>query len=290
MASRAATATAAVIRSFNAEFISFGYTGAIGPYHWGSLSPDYYACSTGKLQSPINIIKDNAIWNPKLEPLTRYYNSANGTLVDSGFNIQLRYDDSVGGLIIEGKNYTLKQMHWHTPSEHTIDGIRYPVELHLVHMSKDGDIAVVAILYNLGHPDPFLDQLKNPFKELTKEVCSGDEEAHVPVGLVETKSIKRNTRKYFRYMGSLTTPPCTENVTWSILGKVRELSMDQLVELRAPLELDYKNNSRPTQPLNGRHVYLFDEKYPNNLFGSGASSNNNNSGDDNDDNDDRSVP
>ncbi|KAK1264160.1 Bifunctional monodehydroascorbate reductase and carbonic anhydrase nectarin-3 [Acorus gramineus] len=262
----------------------------MGPDHWGSLSPDYYACSSGKLQSPINIIKDNAMWNPKLEPLTRYYNSANGTLVDSGFNIQLRYDDSVGGLIIEGKNYTLKQMHWHTPSEHTIDGIRYPVELHLVHRSEDNDIAVVAILYNLGDPDPFLDQLKNPFKELTKEVCSGDEEAHVPVGLVETKSIKRNTRKYFRYMGSLTTPPCTEKVIWSILGKVRELSMDQLVELRAPLELGYKNNSRPTQSLNGRHVYLFDEKYPNNLFGSGESSSNNNSDDDEDNNDDKPVP
>ncbi|KAK1300802.1 Bifunctional monodehydroascorbate reductase and carbonic anhydrase nectarin-3 [Acorus calamus] len=213
MASRATTATA--IGVWFMVFVN------VNAHH-------YYACSSGKLQSPINIIKDNAIWNPKLEPLTRYYNSANGTLVDSGFNIQLRYDDSVGGLIIGGKNYTLKQMHWHTPSEHTIDGIRYPVELHLVHMSKDGDIAVVAILYNLGDPDPFLDQ-------------------------------------------------------------VRELSMDQLVELKAPLELAYKNNSRPTQPLNGRHVYLFDEKYPNNLFGSGRSSNKNNS-DDDDDDDDKSVP
>ena len=97
---------------------------------------------------------------------------------------------------------------------------RYPVEMHVVHKSGDGKIAVVAILYQLGHADTFLNQLTGSLKALAKEKCSDREEAEISAGVVQNKALKRSTRKYYRYDGSLSTPPCTEPVVWSVLGKV----------------------------------------------------------------------
>ncbi|XP_073002742.1 alpha carbonic anhydrase 1, chloroplastic-like [Typha latifolia] len=242
-------------------FVRFGYSGAIGPDKWGSLSPEFVLCSKGTHQSPINIAKnDDVVYNPKLEPLERDYVAvdSNATLVDNGFNIALQYDASVGALMVNGKNYTLKQMHWHSPSEHTINGERFAVELHLVHKSDDGNISVVAILYKYGHPDPLLYQIKDKVAELTKEVGSGDEEAHVAIGAMHISALRRRVHKYFRYVGSLTTPPCTENVIWNVVSKVREMSKKQAEALRAPLQQEYRRNSRPIQPLNGRTVELYD--------------------------------
>ncbi|XP_010245039.1 PREDICTED: alpha carbonic anhydrase 1, chloroplastic [Nelumbo nucifera] len=245
------------------EYIPFSYVGSTGPNKWGSLNQQFSVCSTGKQQSPVNIVKDEVVYNPKLQPLIRYYSSANATLINRGFQIGLLYGHGVGVLDIDGKSYNLLQMHWHSPSEHTIDGVRHAAELHLVHAADDGSLAVVAILYKYGDPDPILFQLKGYINELAKEICAGDEEAHIPISLVRTKQIKRSTRKYYRYVGSLTTPPCTENVIWTILGKVREISKEQVHNLTALLEPGYKNNSRPVQPLNGRKIYLYNEKHKN---------------------------
>ncbi|MQM03044.1 hypothetical protein Taro_035817 [Colocasia esculenta] len=241
------------------DFVKFGYTGATGPQNWGSLSPDYALCSKGKNQSPINIVKKNAVENKALNPLDRDYYPTNATLIDNGFNVMLKFDDDVGELTLEGKKYALKQMHWHSPSEHTIDGERFPMELHLLHASDDKSLAVISILYQYGHADPFLYQLKEKLEELSKEACSGDTEAHISVDEVDTKALRRHTRKYFRYVGSLSTPPCTENVTWNILGKVREMSKDQADLLRSILGTEYKNNSRPIQNLNNRKVEMYYE-------------------------------
>lgn len=106
---------------------------------------------------------------------------------------------------------------------------------------------------------PLVSQIQNSLDELAKEVCAGHEEAHIPVGTIDVRHIKRSTRKYFRYIGSLTTPPCTENVIWNVLGKVRTISQEQVAALKFPLNLEYKNNSRPVQQLNGRRVQLYDE-------------------------------
>ncbi|XP_077235759.1 alpha carbonic anhydrase 1, chloroplastic-like [Tasmannia lanceolata] len=234
----------------------FSYTGPhVGPGKWGSLSPDYSQCD-GKNQSPINIEKKNIVRSSKSEYLTRNYKPANATLINVGYKIELRLEGDAGSLLVDGKNYSLKHMHWHSPSEHTIDGNRYPAELHVVHHSEDGDAAVVSILFQFGDPDPFLDQIKDHLDQLAKETCDADEEAQIPLGVLRTKQIRRTTKKYFRYHGSLTLPPCTQNVTWIILGKVRELSKEQLAALKAPLPEEYKQNSRPTQPLNGRTVEL----------------------------------
>lgn len=241
------------------EAAQFGYNGSTGPNRWGSLSPNFSTCSLGKLQSPVDIVKNQTVPNSNLKPLTRYYSPANATLVNHGVNIGITFQENIGVLVIDGKNYTFLQMHWHTPSEHRIEGVQFPVELHLVHKSEDGDFSVVAILYQYGNPDPLVTKIKEQLDELAKEECAGDEVAQIPLGLLDTKYLRRNTRKYYRYAGSLTTPPCTEKVTWNILGKVRSISKDQVAALKAPLNPTCKNNYRPCQPLNGRHVELYDE-------------------------------
>ena len=150
-------------------------------------------------------------------------------------------NDADGGAEEE---YKFKVIHWHSPSEHTINGQRFPLELHLVHANEEGHLAVIGILYKIGNPDAFSDQVEEQLRELRNV-------SRVSAGVVELKPLQKRTGSYFRYVGSLTTPPCTEHVIWNILGKVRELSAEQLELLTAPLP--HKDN-RPPQPLYGRSV------------------------------------
>ena len=242
-----------------ASTLEFSYAGSHGPANWGSLNQQFSACMSGKTQSPVNIIRKEAVENKNLTPLTRDYIPANATLVNNGFNIALRYEGNPGILIVDGKNYTLKEIHWHSPSEHQIDGIQFAAELHLVHRTDSGPTAVVSILYELGDADPFMNKIKDKLDALAKEMCAGNEEAQIAVGVLDNKLLRKNTRKYYRYAGSFTSPPCSENVIWNILGKVRTMSKEQLESLRAPLGDDYKQNSRPVQSMNGRTIQLYNE-------------------------------
>uniref|UniRef100_A0A2N9G681 Carbonic anhydrase n=1 Tax=Fagus sylvatica TaxID=28930 RepID=A0A2N9G681_FAGSY len=200
--------------------ISFGYSGTNGPEKWGSLSPLFNECSSGKTQSPVDIVKDKVVRNKNLKPLSIDYSPANSTLVNNGFNVGMRYEGDVGVLIADGKNFSLKQVHWHSPSEHRINGEQYPTELHMVHQAADGSFSVVSILYKYGDADPLLTKIKDQLSELAKEVCAGNEEAHIPV---------------------------------------RSISKEQVEALQAPLYSTCKKNARPAQPLNGRQIELYDE-------------------------------
>lgn len=239
--------------------VQFSYKGANGPDKWGRLCPQFSTCLTGKLQSPVNIWTKHTVLNKNLKPLARFYHPANATLIDNGFNVGVRYEGDVGVLEIDDKNYTLKQMHWHSPSEHRIDGVQYPAELHLVHIADDGSVTVVAILYRYGHPDPLVSKIQKGLDKLAMEVHAGHEEAQIHFRPMDTKLVKKKTSKYYRYRGSFTTPPCTEKVIWNILGKVRSISKEQVAALKAPLNWECKNNSRPVQLLNGRHIERYDE-------------------------------
>jgi carbonic anhydrase len=238
--------------SFSYNTMSFD-----GPENWGKLSPAYKECGEGKAQSPIDIVTVDAIPNPSLDNLSRVYAPADATLLNNGKDITLTFDHN-GNTVAPGaitvttpegakKTFKFKVIHWHSPSEHTINGQRFPLEVHLVHASEDGHLAVIGILYKIGEPDPFYDQLEEKLRELKTA-------PRVAAEVVELKSLQKRTGSYFRYMGSLTTPPCTENVIWNILGKVRELSAEQLQLVTAPLP--HKDN-RPPQPLNGRTVQFY---------------------------------
>ncbi|KAK4768783.1 hypothetical protein SAY86_026933 [Trapa natans] len=249
----AASATSPVIHEV------FSYSGAKGPGSWGHLNPNFSACSSGTHQSPVNIVTNQTVVNMSLSPLIRGYRPANATLINNGFNVGIFFQQDAGALGIEGKNYSLKQMHWHTPSEHRINGIQYPAELHLLHQAEDGSLAVVAVLYNYDKPNGFISTIEKQLREMGKETCGRDQEPHIPLGVFDPKNIKRHTRRYYRYLGSTTTPPCTEQVIWSIHAKVRKISQAQVEALRTPLYGDCKNNCRPLQKLNGRHIELYDE-------------------------------
>uniref|UniRef100_A0ACD5T6G0 Uncharacterized protein n=1 Tax=Avena sativa TaxID=4498 RepID=A0ACD5T6G0_AVESA len=147
-----------------------------GPENWGKLSPAYSACGEGKMQSPIDIVTADAVPNPALDNLTRVYAPTAATLLNSGKAITMIFDHKDDGTSVFPGAITVttldnggapkkmlfgfKGIHWHIPSEHTINGQRFPMELHLVHTSEEGHLAVISIMYKIGEPDAFYDQIK----------------------------------------------------------------------------------------------------------------------------------
>ncbi|CAO2143306.1 unnamed protein product [Urochloa humidicola] len=248
-------AAAALADGGGATLFSYSAGSTTGPENWGKLSPAYRTCGQGKQQSPIDIVTKQVVPNPNLDTLERTYAAANATVINDGHDISVEFEEKVGTITVKGKVYNLEKLHWHSPSDHTINGQRFPLELHLVHKSADGAVAVIGILYQIGAPDSFYYQLKRQLGEMVGDKCNfAEEESNVEVGVMHMRSLQKRTGSYFRYMGSLTVPPCTENVVWSVLGKVRQISHEQLQLLKAPLP---GSDARPTQPLNGRTVQFY---------------------------------
>ncbi|KAI9152806.1 hypothetical protein LWI28_001457 [Acer negundo] len=251
-------ALAVIDNDIELDSVDFSYSGATGPSNWGTLKPEYALCSSGLQQSPVNIIQEYTILNQNLKLSKQYDAVANATLINLVFQIELKYDGDIGGLEINGKTYNFEEMHWHSPSEHLIDGQRFAAELHLVHRAEDRSAAVNAILYEFGNSpmdvDPFLAELGDAL-----EILSENNVTQVDVGMLNTEPLTQNYRKFYRYDGSFTTPPCQEGVIWTILGEVKTISQEQVVALKAPLPPENKDNARPEQPLNCREIELYDE-------------------------------
>uniref|UniRef100_A0A7N0V8M2 Alpha-carbonic anhydrase domain-containing protein n=1 Tax=Kalanchoe fedtschenkoi TaxID=63787 RepID=A0A7N0V8M2_KALFE len=166
-----------------------------------------------------------------------------------------------GWIRINSTNYKLQQSHWHSPSEHTFNGRRYAMELHMVHQTDDPNavykVAVVGMLYKLGRPDPFIDEL---LKNVT--LASDDEHSKGVRGAkeVDPNEIRVAGHRYYRYIGSLTMPPCTEGVIWTINRKVRTVSIAQLLSFREAVHDYAEMNARPVQDLNSRWIYYHDPR------------------------------
>ncbi|KAL0338641.1 UNVERIFIED_CONTAM: Alpha carbonic anhydrase 1, chloroplastic [Sesamum angustifolium] len=255
-----ATATLLIVGSFAFttlkvdQPLQFTYSGATGPDRWASLNPNFSLCANGKSQSPINIVTNQVVLNKNLQPLIRQYHAVNVTLVNNKFTVAMEYPDHTGGITVDEKQYVLKQMHWHSPSEHRIDGNRYAAELHMVHVADDGKVLVVATLFKYGHTDPVLAKIDNKLNELGSEVVKRQEAGPIAVGPFHPTELRQTPSKYYRYVGSFSAPPCTENVIYLVLAKVRSISREQVEALKAPLDMRCKNNARPCQPINERHV------------------------------------
>ena len=219
---------------------SWTYSGDHGPEHWGGLSPEFAACSNGKEQSPINITDPHTA---ALSPLHFAYHSSPLKIIDNGHTVQINYAPG-STLTVEGKTYELVQFHFHHPSEEEINSQHYAMVAHLVHKSSEGKLAVVAVLIKEGSPNQLISTLwDNLPPEKGKELDKDDVELHV------TDLLPANHR-YYTFPGSLTTPPCSEGVTWYVLATPMSLSKAQIDKFARI----YPLNARPVQPLHDRKV------------------------------------
>ncbi|KAK9734278.1 hypothetical protein RND81_04G128300 [Saponaria officinalis] len=225
---------------------------------WGSLHSSFAACSNGDRQSPVDINTYEVVVNKTLQGLERDYRVKSASLATEGTQIEVFFSGVQGGLKIDGKTYKLAQFHIHTPSEHLLNGVQYAAELHQVHSAEDGSRAVVGVLFKYGPASPFISKMMPQLKELAKTPCAGHKTSSA-IAKFDTSFLRKWPRNYYRYHGSLTTPPCDENVLWSVLTEAKTISREQVEALKAPLCADNKKNARPTQPLNGRKVQKYDQ-------------------------------
>jgi len=216
------------------------YSEAKGPSHWGELKPEYAPCKNGHHQSPIDIRNAQSA---DLPPIHFDYKPSVLDIIDNGHTIMINYAPG-SFLSIGGKKYELKQFHFHRPSEEKINGKGYDMTLHLVHADQEGKLAVVAVLLERGQDNAMIHELWSDFpKEKEKEEVLN----HVQINAA---ALLPADRGYYTFSGSLTTPPCSEDVTWFVLEhsvSVSDAEIEQFSKL-------YRNDARPTQPLNGRAV------------------------------------
>jgi carbonic anhydrase len=219
----------------------WSYEGHGDPNHWGSLDPAFAACKAGHHQSPIDII------HPKLAdhlPALKFaYQAVPLSIINNGHTIMINYAPG-STLTVGDKTYALKQFHFHHPSEEHINGKGFDMVAHLVHSDSDGHLAVVAILFQSGAPNPLLETL---WKNIPPEMDKTIESSTVSVNVQE---LLPSQHGYYTYSGSLTTPPCTEGVTWYVLKFASTLSNEQLATI---MKL-YPHDNRPIQKLYHREV------------------------------------
>ena len=240
------------------RLINWTYEGKTGPQNWSKLDKSYHTCSTGKQQSPIDI-KTKQVKNQKqLLPLFFDYLKEPLHIENNGHAIQID-EDTLGvnfhshtiqvnsGIdstaFLKGEIYRLLQFHFHSPSEHTLDGKSYPMELHLVHESKEKKLAVIAVFIEEG-------EKHKEIHEIFKWVPKKGTEIIVRKESLNPFALLPNSKKYFYYQGSLTTPPCTEGVEWFVLKNPIQMSKEQLRIFRKL----YHGNNRPIQKLGERKI------------------------------------
>jgi carbonic anhydrase len=215
------------------------YEGHEGPDHWGELSEGWGACSAGQQQSPIDLgtasglsLQSMAIDWPETIP---------GTVIDNGHTIQVNVEPGAS-LTIAGHEYALVQFHFHAASEHTINGRHAPMEVHFVHADSEGGLAVIGVMIEAGAP---LASLGSVWAVDPQPGGSGGVAASIHLG-----EFLPADRSAWRYAGSLTTPPCSEVVTWTVFRHAVTASAAQI----AWFEDRHPHSYRPALPLNRRHV------------------------------------
>ena len=221
----------------------WGYGGANGPEHWGSLDKDFATCQTGRQQSPIDI---RAPKLADLRPIQFAYRATPLQIINNGHTIQIDYAPG-SSMTVGGRRYELKQFHFHHPSEEKINGKGYAMVAHLVHAAADGSVAVVAVLLDAGGAaNPLMSRIWQhlPAREGPEQKLDGVQ--------IDVTGLLPADRGYYTFAGSLTTPPCTENVTWFVLKTPEPISQEQADAFGRI----YPLNTRPTQPLNGRDVQV----------------------------------
>ncbi|MBL8305234.1 MAG: carbonic anhydrase family protein [Rubrivivax sp.] len=215
------------------------YKGPTGPAAWGGLKPEFSLCNVGQRQSPIDIRGGLAV---DLEPVKFDYQASRFGVVDNGHTVQVNV--AAGNAIeVGGKRFELVQFHFHRPSEERIDGRQFEMSVHLVHKDEQGKLAVVALLFEKGSPNPTLQKVWNNLPLERNE----ENAARSPLELAD---LLPTDRRYYTYMGSLTTPPCSEGVQWIVMRQPVTLTPEQ-IDIFARI---YPMNARPVQQASGRRI------------------------------------
>jgi carbonic anhydrase len=218
----------------------WSYTGEGGPENWAKLDAKFAMCGEGRNQSPIDL--SNLI-EADLKPLKFEYKTGVAEIVNNGHAVQVNY--ATGSFVtVDGRTFELQQFHFHSPSENRIKGRQFPLEGHLVHADKDGNLAVIAVMFEEGAANPLLTNL---WQMMPAKV---GEKIALPADLSVAQMLPSD-RDYYRYNGSLTTPPCTEGVWWLVLKRPATVSKEQVLQFSKALGFA---NNRPVQPVNARPV------------------------------------
>lgn len=218
----------------------WSYDGKESPDHWAELSHDYETCTNGHHQSPIDLHINEAI--PTHQELVIAYLPTHTHILNNGHTVEFDMDEP-NFIAIDNKRFKLVQLHFHADSEHTVNGVHFPAEMHLVHKARDGQLAVLAFLI-----DPIE---SNVYDHIFDKIPHIGEQIKVDLHL--EKFIPENKQRFF-YEGSLTTPPCSENVLWLVFSQHLHVPKKQLQKFKAY----YSHNFRPTQKMYERRVYLTD--------------------------------
>ena len=219
----------------------FSYEGHEAPEFWGDLHPDFSACKAGKFQSPIDIT--DAIEAKHHRPVTFKYTGEAETVINNGHTIQVSFKEG-STMVLEGKQFKLLQVHFHTPSEYTFGGQHFPMVGHIVHQADDGQLLVVAVMFTEGDENPVI-------ADIWKNAPQKHDET-TPIKSVDVGALVKDFDAYYRLEGSLTTPPCTEGVMWIIGKQPLSASKEQMETFT---KIIGKNN-RPVQKQNGRAVLV----------------------------------
>lgn len=253
----ALTATALALWAFAGTLASaeesddeFGYECETCPANWGNLDDDFEACIEGSIQSPIAFDKASA--QPEdLDRLRPKFDESDLEVERLTINFEA-FVESGNFTRVGDKRFELIQFHFHSTSEHVIDGERYPLEMHFVHQASDGSLAVIGVFIKEGDRLDALD----PLIVAIQDVLLLDEGEFVEVEETDIDEILPRSLSSYRYIGSTTTPPCTEGVSWILLDQVIEMSSWQIETIQDVIrELNEGfDNNRPIQNRNGRIV------------------------------------
>lgn len=234
------TAFAAEHQHGHAAHPHWTYDGAEGPDHWGELEAAYGACSAGKNQSPVNL---TGFTKAELAPIQFDYKTSGDQIINNGHTVQVNFAEG-SAITVNGHAFGLKQFHVHAPSENQINGKSFPMEAHFVHADANGNLAVVAVMFEEGATNA---ELEKAWKAMPHQA---DEKVALNENVLGT-AIMPEDKSYYRFNGSLTTPPCTEGVTWLVLKKPVSASKKQIEEF---MHVMHHHNNRPVQLTNARLI------------------------------------
>lgn len=215
----------------------WGYSGEAGPTNWGGLATEFKTCAAGKEQSPIDL---KGAKSAELADIQISYSEAPLSIVNNGHTVQVNFPAG-NTMTVGGTKYNLLQYHFHTTSEHTLDGQSFPLEAHLVHKTDDGKLGVIGVFMKEGAEN---EAIKAVWDNMPKEAGKFDS-AEIKINPAQLLPTKLS---YYNYAGSLTTPPCSEGVNWMVMTTPVEVSSAQVQAFAAI----FPQNNRPVQALNER--------------------------------------